>query len=115
LKRDKNIITKEKLKTVEIYSDNNLVFPNEIGGYIDSRNLTERYGVILKRAHIPYRKFYALRYTYTTRLIESGVSLKMVQVLLGYSSMDIIDSIYIHVLQKNKGCRCFKLLSIGNI
>lgn len=102
LKRHKNIILKERLKVGEIYKDNDLVFPNEIGGYIDARNLTRRYKAILLKAGIPYRKFHALRHTYATRLFENGVSLKVVQVLLGHSSMDITANIYTHVLPEEK-------------
>lgn len=102
LKRHKNMTLKEKLKAGEIYIDSNLVFPNEIGGYIDARNLSKRYRRVLKKANIPYRKFHALRHTYATRLFENGVSLKVVQVLLGHSSMEITANIYTHVLQDEK-------------
>ncbi len=102
LKRHKNMISKEKLKAGEIYIDSNLVFPNEIGGYIDARNLSKRYRRVLKKSNIPYRKFHSLRHTYATRLFENGVSLKVVQVLLGHSSMEITANIYTHVLQDEK-------------
>ena len=102
LKRHRSIIAQEKLKAGDIYNDNNLVFPNVLGGYIDARNLTKRYKAILKRANIPYRKFHALRHTYATRLFENGVPLKVIQVLLGHSSMDITANIYTHVLPKEK-------------
>ena len=102
LKKHKNMISKEKLKAGEIYIDNNLVFPNEIGGYIDARNLSKRYRRVLKKANIPYRKFHALRHTYATRLFENGVSLKVVQVLLGHSNMEITANIYTHVLEDEK-------------
>ena len=102
LKRHKNIIIQEKLKAGDVYIDNNLVFPNVIGGYTDARNLTRRYKTILNKANIPYRKFHALRHTYATRLFENGVSLKVIQVLLGHSSMEITANIYTHVLPKEK-------------
>lgn len=102
LKRHRNMINKEKLKAGEIYEDNDLVFPNEIGRVIDARNLTKRYSTALKNANVPYRKFHALRHTYATRLFENGVSLKVVQVLLGHSSMEITANIYTHVLPEQK-------------
>ena len=56
----------------------------------------------MSRANIPYRKFHALRHTYATRLFENGVSLKVIQVLLGHSSMEITANIYTHVLPDEK-------------
>ena len=79
-----------------------MVFPNVLGGYTDARNLTKRYKTILNKANIPYRKFHALRHTYATRLFENGVSLKVIQVLLGHSNMEITANIYTHVLPKEK-------------
>ena len=102
LKRHRNIINKEKLKAGEIYNDNDLVFANELGGFIDARNITKRYKTVLKKANIEYRKFHSLRHTYATRLFENGVSLKVVQVLLGHSSMEITANIYTHVLPQEK-------------
>lgn len=98
LLRHKNMTNKERLKAGEIYEDRNLVFPNELGGVIDARNITKRYKRALKRADITYRKFHALRHTYATRLFEKGVPLKTIQVLMGHSSMDITANIYTHVV-----------------
>lgn len=102
LARHKNIINKERLRAGEIYEDNNLVFPNEVGRVIDARNITKRYKTVLKRADISYRKFHALRHTYATRLFENGVPLKTIQVLMGHSSMDITVNIYTHVVLDEK-------------
>lgn len=86
----------------EIYENNNLVFPNELGGVIDARNITKRYKTVLKRADISYRKFHSLRHTYATRLFENEVPLKTIQVLMGHSSMDITANIYTHVVLTEK-------------
>lgn len=102
LKDHKKRQLEEKLRAGEIYADNDLIFPNELGQPLDARNLTRSYQRALKRANIPYRKFHALRHTYATRLFENGIPLKTIQVLLGHSKLEITSNIYTHVLPEQK-------------
>lgn len=94
--------SEEKLHAGEAYEDNNLVFCNELGKIIDSRNLTKSYKRAILKANIPYRKFHSLRHTYATRLFENRVSLKTIQALLGHSKIEITANIYTHVLPEQK-------------
>lgn len=102
LKRHKTRQLAEKLKAGEIYKDNDLVFPNEVGEPTDSRNLTRSYARALNKANIPYKNFHAMRHTFATRLFERDVPLKSVQKLLGHSSIKITSDIYTHVLPDEK-------------
>lgn len=77
LKKHKIRQMEEKLKSGEIYVDNDLVFPNELGEPTDTRNLTRSYKRALNRANIEYKNFHALRHTYATRLFEADVPLKL--------------------------------------
>ena len=52
---------------------------------------------ILKQLNIPRIKFHALRHTYATRAIESGMDIKTISELMGHSSPSITQSIYIHI------------------
>ena len=51
---------------------------------------------------IPARNFHSLRHTYATRLFESGIEPKTVQVLLGHSDIKMTLDIYTHVMQGSK-------------
>ncbi|MDF2612877.1 MAG: integrase family protein [Clostridia bacterium] len=98
LKQHKKEQNKEKLKHGELYQDNDLVFCTELGGYIDTRNLTRSYARLLKRAKLTHRKFHSLRHTYATRLFEKNLPPKKVQALMGHSDIATTMNIYTHVM-----------------
>jgi integrase len=91
-----------KLKIANLYKDNNLVFCNMFGGYLDGSNILKRFKRILKKCGIADRKFHDLRHTYATRLFELKVDPKTVQTLLGHSNISITLDTYTHVLESMK-------------
>jgi hypothetical protein len=97
----------KKAKIGEVYVDNDLVFPTEVGEPTDARNLTRSYKRLLDRHDIAYKKFHALRHTFATRLFERGIPMITVSKLLGHADTSITAEIYTHVLpeQKTKGYR----------
>jgi integrase len=102
LKKHKMIHNKEKLEAKDLYVNNDLLFPNEIGEPTDERSLTRSYERILKRAGIEHKKFHCLRHTFATRLFEREVPLKTVSILLGHSDIKITADIYTHVMPSEK-------------
>lgn len=96
-KQDKH---KEKYK--EIYNDKNYVFANEIGNYILIDTLRKSFSKVLKDNNIRHINFHGLRHTYATRLFEKGVPLKIIQKLLGHSSLEITADIYTHIIKGEK-------------
>lgn len=92
----------EQNKAGEIYKDNNLVFCTEIGTPIEPRNLTRTFKGILKKANLEDINLHALRHTFATRGLESGIELKVMQELLGHSSISVTGDIYSHVLPEKK-------------
>jgi integrase len=102
LKAHKKRQNEEKIKAGEVYINNDLVFPNELGEPTDTRNLSRSYERALNRAGIAHKKFHALRHTYATRLFENDVPLKTVQILMGHSNIKITADIYTHVMPEEK-------------
>jgi len=86
-----------KLKMANLYNDNNLVFCNIFGNYLDSSNVLKIMKKILDKNNIQEKRFHDLRHTYATRLFELGENPKTIQKLLGHSRLAIILDTYTHV------------------
>ncbi|MGV2686299.1 tyrosine-type recombinase/integrase, partial [Clostridium perfringens] len=98
-----------KLKISNLYTDNNLVFCNQYGRYLDSSKVRKELKKILKDNKMSDRKFHDLRHTYATRLFELGEDPKTVQELLGHSNISITLDTYTHVLENMKKKAASKL------
>jgi integrase len=84
------------------WKDSGLVFPNRVGGPMDHNNLYYRdYKPLLKRAGLDDRgfTFHALRHTFATALFERGEHPKIVQSLLGHSSITQYMDTYSHFMK----------------
>lgn len=91
-----------KLKNAVIYDNQDYVFAKEDGKPIEGQYLLRYYKKALENAGIEYRKFHVMRHTYASRLIENDVNIKVVQTLLGHSSLRMTSEIYAHILPKQK-------------
>ena len=84
------------------WRDVGLVFPNRVGSPMDLNNLYYRdYKPLLKRAGLDDRgfTFHALRHTFATALFERGEHPKIVQSLLGHSSITQTMDTYSHLME----------------
>ena len=91
----------EKLAAPE-WRDTGLVFPNRIGGPTDHNNLYYReYKPLLERAGLDREgfTFHALRHTFATALFARGEHPKVVQSLLGHSSITQTMDTYSHLME----------------
>ncbi len=102
LKEHKKIQGKQRLFVGEAYINNNYVFTDDIGNPIDDKRPGRNLKSILKKLDIEPIKFHALRHTYATRLFESNVPPKTVQVLMGHYDISITMDIYTHVMEDTK-------------
>ena len=94
-----------------IYSDHGLVWPSEVGTPIVARNLVRQFKSLIEKANkenenagenekakLPDIRFYDLRHTHATLLLESGIHPKVVQERLGHSSIRVTMDTYSHVM-----------------
>lgn len=98
-----------KLKMANLYEDNDLVFCNMFGKYLDSSNVRKRFKKVLSDNEMKDKKFHDLRHTYATRLFELKEEPKIVQELLGHSNISITLDTYTHVLDSLKKKAASKL------
>ena len=81
------------------YGTPEYVFTTETGEVISHSNFRRSYQRMLARAGVPYRKFHAVRHTFATEAIRSGVDVKDLQLLMGHSD---ISTTYIYVQSDNE-------------
>jgi integrase len=82
----------------EAWQQSGLVFTNSFGGAIEPRNLNRHFAGLLKRADLPHMRVHDLRHSCATLLLLQGVELKVVQEILGHSSIRVTADMYAHVL-----------------
>lgn len=102
LKHHKKLQSKNRLKLANLYNNNNLIFCNTYGKYLDSSRLRKEFHNILITNHLKVIKFHDLRHTFATRLFELGENPKKVQTILGHSNISTTLDTYTHVLEKSK-------------
>ena len=81
------------------WRDPEVVFASTIGSPLDPSNLVGRsFKPLLKRAGLPEIRFHDLRHACATLLLSKAVSVKVVQEILGHSSVSVTMDVYSHVL-----------------
>jgi integrase len=85
-------------KAGDKWREMDVVFSNIYGGYMEAANLHEAFKKILKEAELPDIRFHDLRHSAATILLGMGIHPKIVQELLGHSSISITLDTYSHVL-----------------
>ena len=98
LKGQRARVAKRKLSRGLNYDDNNLVFPARDGQPLDQNNLYRQWRDVLKRANLHQFKFHTLRHTCASLLLKAGAHPKVVQELLGHSSISVTMDTYSHLM-----------------
>lgn len=91
---------KEKYKIV--YDDKGFVFTERDGSLLRQKRFMDEYHAFLKKYGISNIRFHDLRHTFATLLFEEGESAKVIQELLGHSTITITMDIYTHVSKQGK-------------
>ena len=81
-----------------LWQETDLVFTTPIGGPRNPRNLSAPFQTALKRAGLPRVRIHDLRHSAATHLLTKGVHPKVVQDLLGHSTIAITLDTYSHVM-----------------
>jgi len=91
----------ERLRLGELWQDHDLVFPNRVGKPMDHGNLYDReYKPLLRSAGLGDEgfTFQSLRHTFATELFNQRKRPKIIQSLLGHSSITQTMDTYSHLL-----------------
>jgi len=91
----------ERLQLGKLWEDYDLIFPNRVGKPINPSNLYHReFKVLLQKAglHDQGFTFHSLRHTFATELFRRRMHPKIVQSLLGHSSITQTMDRYSHLL-----------------
>ncbi len=88
----------QKTKKGAAWKGCSYVFCNSVGNFYHEGNLEKRYKRLLEGAGLPAIRFHDLRHSAATILISMGVNPKVVQELLGHSSIMTTLNTYAHVL-----------------
>lgn len=92
----------EKLKLGNGWPDYDLVFPSEVHTPMHPRNFLRAYKTLLREANLPPVSLHALRHSYATLLLTEGENPRVVQEMLGHSSVSTTLGIYSKVLPSLK-------------
>jgi integrase len=89
----------ERLKAGSLWQDYGLIFCTHGGKTLDSHNVARTsFKPLLKRAELPDIRFHDLRHTCATLLLSRGHHPRLVQELLGHSSVALTLDRYSHVM-----------------
>ncbi len=92
-------LDREREQAEHKWQDHDLVFPSPLGRPRDMSYLSFTFHRGLKRAGLPRLRIHDLRHTAATHLMTNHVNPKVVQELLGHSTISITLDTYSHVLQ----------------
>ena len=92
----------EKLKAGEAYQDSGYVFTDELGRHLVPEAVEKKFYSLVENSGIDKANVHCLRHSFATRGLENGIELKVMQELLGHSSISLTGDTYSHVLRGEK-------------
>jgi integrase len=97
LEEHRSMLLRQRLAASDLWQDRDLVFPSLLGGPVDPGTVNAALHTALHLAGLPRLHVHDLRHTAATLLLEQGTHPKIVQDLLGHSSIAITLDTYSHV------------------
>lgn len=101
LKKHYRITAQEKLFSGTSYNTKSYVVCNELGGYIEPRQIQKIFKTFTEAAELKGVNFHALRHTFATRAIESGIDIKTLSTLLGHADIQTTLNKYTHTTDEH--------------
>ena len=93
----KAVQAQERLRAGEVWQEYGLVFATEIGRPLEGGHVNERFHRAIATAGVPDLRVHDLRHTAATLLLTRGVHPKIVQEMLGHSTITLTLDTYSHV------------------
>jgi integrase len=87
----------ERLRAGSMWVDADLVFPNELGGFLSTTTLSRNLDALLRHAGLPDVRFHDLRHSAATDWLKHGMHPKVASERLGHASVGITLDLYSHV------------------
>ena len=94
------------------YNETGLVFCSNVGGYIEPRRINTTLEKLIKQAGVGHINFHALRHTFATRALESGIPAKAVQEMLGHADVALTLNRYTHLLKETMRNEMMKMNNV---
>lgn len=98
LTRHRATQNRERLLAGSRWQQHGFVFATTIGTPLDERNLRREFYALLKVAKLPKIRMHDLRHSFASILVATGEHPKVVQELLGHSSVQLTLDTYSHLL-----------------
>lgn len=98
LKKHRTKIIQEKWDAKESYQDNDLVVCHPDGEPISLNNFHKFWVRILNKTNMRHIRFHDLRHTFASLMLTAGVHAKVVQEIMGHSSIKVTLDLYSHLI-----------------
>ncbi|MFC6665832.1 tyrosine-type recombinase/integrase [Deinococcus radiopugnans] len=84
------------------WKEHGLVFPTQVGTYLDSANLSRTFQQLIKAAGVPVIRLHDLRHTPANLLALRGVTPKVIADRLGHTNVSFTLQVYTYLYDEQR-------------
>lgn len=92
----------QRLEAGELWTENNLIFSNQTGGFLSYRTVYDCFKRVMAKIGSPTTRFHDLRHSYAVAALRAGDDIKTVQGTLGHATAAFTLDVYGHVTDQMK-------------